>query len=134
MQGFRSLHVWHKAHEFVLSAYRVTAVFPREEQFALTTQIRRAATSIPANVAEGCGRGSDADFARFLQMAIGSANEVEYHLLLARDLNFISRSEHQSLSRQLIEVRRMLISLTQTLRTASFEPRATSYSKPLARS
>ncbi|MBI3935459.1 MAG: four helix bundle protein [Betaproteobacteria bacterium] len=116
MQDFRGLRVWRKAHEFVLSAYRVTAAFPREEQFALTSQIRRAATSIPANIAEGCGRGSDADFGRFLQMAIGSANELEYHLLLACDLDFISRSEHQSLAKKLIEIRKMLTSLTQKLR------------------
>lgn len=117
MQDYRGLRVWRRAHEFVLCAYRATAAFPREEQFGLTTQVRRAAASIPANIAEGCGRGSDADFARFLQMAIGSANEIEYHLLLASDLDFLPKSEHQGLAKQLIEIRKMLSSLMQSLRT-----------------
>jgi len=105
MQDFRNLQVWRKAHEFTLSAYRATAVFPKDEQFALTAQIRRAALSIPANIAEGCGRGSDADFARFLQMAVGSASELEYHMLLASDLSFVSKTEYQFLSKRLTEIK-----------------------------
>ena len=116
MKDFRNLHVWRKAHELALSAYKATAVFPKHEQFVLTAQIRRAAISIPANIAEGCGRRSDTDFARFLQMAVGSANELEYHLLLACDLQFVSQTQHQSLSRQLIEIRRMLTGLIQKLK------------------
>lgn len=77
MQNFRDLRVWQKAHSFVLSLYRVTKSFPREEIYGLTAQIRRAAVSIPSNIAEGCARGSDADFARFLQNSMGSASEVE---------------------------------------------------------
>jgi four helix bundle protein len=115
MKDFRNLQVWRKAHEFALSAYKATAMFPKHERFVLTAQIRRAAVSIPANIAEGCGRRSDADFARFLQMAIGSANELEYHFLLACDLNLVSRTQHQSLSRQLIEIRKMLTGLIQRL-------------------
>jgi four helix bundle protein len=116
MKDFRNLMVWRKAHELTLSAYKATTAFPKNEQFGLTSQIRRAANSIPANIAEGCGRGSDADFARFLQMAIGSASEFEYHLLLALDLNFISDAEHQSLSRRVIEIRKMLTNLVQKLK------------------
>jgi four helix bundle protein len=118
MQNFRNLQVWRMAHAFVLSAYGATSEFPRDEQFGLTSQIRRAAVSIAANIAEGCGRGSDGDFARHLQIAIGSADELEYHLLLAADLRFISTADGQSLSSQLMEVRRMLIRLTQKLRSA----------------
>jgi len=117
MQDYRKLRVWRRAHEYVLCAYRATAAFPKEEQYGLMTQVRRAAVSIPANIAEGCGRGSDADFARFLQMAIGSTNEIEYHLRLASDLEFIPKSEHQGLEKQLIEIRKMLSSLMQSLRT-----------------
>jgi len=116
MKDFRDLLVWRKVHELTLSAYKTTAVFPKIERFALTAQIRRVANSIPANIAEGCGRGSDADFARFLQMAIGSASELEYHLLLACDLNFISKVEHQNLSRRLIEIKKMLTYLVQKLK------------------
>ena len=115
MKDFRNLEVCHRAHEFTLLAYQATVVFPKNEQFGLTSQIRRAAISIPANIAEGCGRGSDADFARFLQIAAGSANELEYHLLLACDLNFVPKTEHQNLSKRLIEIKKMLSGLIQKL-------------------
>jgi len=116
MQNFRNLRVWQAAHVLVLSTYKVTRVFPREEQFALTSQIRRAAISIPANIAEGCGRGTDSDFARFLQIAVGSATELEYHLLLAADLCFLSREVQSDLGQRLIEVRRMLVRLALKLK------------------
>lgn len=89
--------------------------FPKEELYGLTSQIRRACASIPANVAEGCGRGSDAEFARFLQIAMGSASELEYHLLLARDLNLLNSSDYNQLAREVTEVKRMLTSLIQKL-------------------
>ena len=117
MQNFRNLQVWRIAHDLVLSAYRVTTAFPREEQFGLISQIRRAAISIPANIAEGCGRGSDADFARHLQIAVGSTDELDYHLLLAAELCYLSSAEHQGLGKQLIAVRRMLIRLAQRLKS-----------------
>lgn len=116
MKDFRDLHVWCKAHEFALQTYRLTAKFPKQEQFALTSQIRRAATSIPANIAEGCGRRSDADFARFLQVAMGSACELEYHFLLACDLGFVTQTEYQKFSKQLIETKKMLSGLIQKLK------------------
>jgi four helix bundle protein len=89
MQDFRELQVWRKAHRLTLAVYRATAGFPREELYGLTGQIRRSCSSIPANLAEGCGRSGDSDFARFCSIAIGSASELEYHLLLAKDLHLI---------------------------------------------
>ena len=82
MKDFRDLNVWKKAHALTLAAYKVSRSFPKEELFTLTSQMRRAAGSISANIAEGCGRGSDPEFSRFLQVAMGSASELEYHLLL----------------------------------------------------
>jgi four helix bundle protein len=86
MQNFRNLKVWEKAHTLPLDVYQSSRSFPRDEIYSLTSQIRRASVSIGANIAEGSCRSGDADFARFLQMAAGSASEVEYHLLLAHDL------------------------------------------------
>src|SRR5438309_7139793 len=97
MQDFRKLQVWTKAHQLTLAAYFETRSFPREELFGLTSQIRRCSASIGANIAEGCGRGSDPDFCRFLQMAMGSTNELEYHFLLAKDLNFLNEDCHKKL-------------------------------------
>jgi four helix bundle protein len=111
MKDFRELKVWQKAHELTLKSYKVTANFPREEMFGLSSQIRRAAASMPANIAEGCGRGGDAEFGRFLQIAMGSASELEYHFLLSRDLNFLSSEEYLKLESEVIEVKKMLSSL-----------------------
>ena len=119
MQSFRQLRVWQKAHELTVEIYRVTARFPREETYALTSQIKRAAASIGANIAEGCGRGSDADFSRFLMMAMGSASELEYHLLLARDLKYLNDSDYGRLTELVIEIKRMLTSLIQKLKAES---------------
>ncbi len=93
MQEFRNLKVWEKAHALTLDVYKASRSFPREEMYGLTSQMRRASVSIGANIAEGACRRGDVDFARFLQMAAGSASEVEYHLLLARDLNLLEASE-----------------------------------------
>ena len=120
MQGFRRLNVWNKAHQLTLEVYRVTARFPREELYALTSQMKRAASSIAANIAEGCGRGSDADFGRFLFMAMGSASELESHLVLARDLLlFISEADYLQLDSLTGEVKRMLASLIQRTRESA---------------
>src|SRR5690349_7203850 len=108
MKNFRNLRVWRDAHAFAVRIYELTANFPKEEQFGLISQMRRAATSVPANIAEGCGRRGDADFGRFLQIAAGSASELDYHLLLSRDLKFLSAPEHQGLAVQLAEIRKML--------------------------
>ena len=117
MKDFRSLKVWHKAHQLVLAVYRETAAFPVDERFGLTSQLRRASVSIPANLAEGCGRRTDDDFARFMDYSMGSASEVEYHLLLARDLGLLPTPAHHRLHEQTTEVKRMLASLQNRIRT-----------------
>ncbi|MFB1489280.1 MULTISPECIES: four helix bundle protein [unclassified Thiocapsa] len=117
MQDFRDLLVWVKAHEATLAVYRCTRTFPSDERFGLTFQIRRAAVSVASNIAEGSGRRSDADFARFLSMAFGSASEVEYQALLAKDLGYLSDPEHQEVRDRISEVKRMLASLIKRLTT-----------------
>lgn len=102
-----------------LDIYRVTKDFPREELYGLTTQIRRSCASIPANIAEGCGRGGDAEFARFLQIAMGSASELEYHLLLARDLGLLNDLDYERLSQETTEVKQMLTSFIKKLKAES---------------
>jgi four helix bundle protein len=116
MQDFRNLKVWTKAHMLTLEVYKSSKAFPRDEIYGLTSQMRRAAISVGANIAEGSCRKGDADFARFLQMAAGSASELEYHLLLTRDLELLKASDYQRLSSEAVEVKRMLASLTQKLR------------------
>lgn len=111
MKDFRNLNVWQRAYQLTLDVYKATKRFPKEELYGLTSQVRRSAASIPANIAEGCGRNGDAEFGRFLHIAMGSASELEFHLLLARDLDFLDESEHGSLSTQTIEVKRMLSAL-----------------------
>ena len=116
MEDFKELKVWEKGHQLVLSVYRATKAFPKDELYGLTGQIRRASASIPANIAEGCGRNGDAELARFLQIAMGSASELEYHLLLSQDLGFLSTEEHTQLSDNTTEIKRMLASFIQTLK------------------
>lgn len=116
MQDFKALKVWRAAHELTLEAYRITRGFPREEMFGLTSQLRRCASSVPANIAEGCGRRSNTDFARFLDIAGGSINEFEYHLLLARDLELMTQRVHEQLNDKASEVRRMLTALCRRVR------------------
>jgi four helix bundle protein len=116
MKDFRELKVWEKAHQLTLDVYKATIGFPKDEQYGLTSQIRRASASIPANIAEGCGRSSDAELARYLQIAMGSASELEYHLLLAHDLGYLSTSDYESLSSTTVEVKKMLASFIQKLR------------------
>jgi four helix bundle protein len=116
MKDFKDLKVWEKAHQLTLDVYRTTTKFPREEQYALTSQVRRSSASIAANLAEGCGRGSDAQFGRFVQIAMGSASETEYHLILCRDLNRLSKDDYERLRTQVEEVKRMLTGLLEKLK------------------
>jgi four helix bundle protein len=111
MQNFRDLKVWKKAHAVPLSVYKNTESFPASELYGITTQMRRAAASVPSNIAEGCGRSSNADLARFLHIAFGSASELEYFLLLAHDLGFLETGSHDALLVDIGEVKRMLSSL-----------------------
>lgn len=112
MKDFKKLKVWEKSHRLVLAVYKVTTKFPRNELYALTSQIRRACVSIPANIAEGCGRSGDAELARFLQFSMGSASELEYLLLLAHDLEFLKSSDYERLTSQVLEAKRMLTSFS----------------------
>jgi four helix bundle protein len=116
MKDFRQLKVWEKSHQLALAVYRATKEFPKEELYGLTSQIRRASMSIPTNIAEGCGRYTDADFARFVQIAMGSASETEYQLILAHDLEFLSQNSYEKLHAGVEEVKCMLASLLKTLR------------------
>ena len=119
MQDFRNLKVWEKAHALTLAIYKSSKTFPRDEMHGLTSQMRRASVSIGANIAEGTCRRGDVDFARFLQIAAGSASELEYHLLLARDLELLGTSDYQRLSDETVNVKRMLASLMKKLRADS---------------
>jgi four helix bundle protein len=119
MKDFRDLKVWQKGHVLTLEVYRVTRGFPKEELYGLTSQIRRSASSVPANIAEGAARDGDAEFKRFLTIAYASASELDYHLLLARDLNYIQQLEHDALQEKVTELRRMLHKFIQTIKTRS---------------
>ena len=118
MQNYRQLSVWRKAHALALNMHRITDAIPRKHNSGLIGQIRRAAGSIPANIAEGCSRGSDADFAKFIQVAIGSASELEYHIHFAVDAGLLAREEFEARHAEVVEVRRMLIGLLKKLRGA----------------
>ncbi|MCJ7533437.1 MAG: four helix bundle protein [Anaerolineales bacterium] len=117
MKNFKELNVWLKAHQLVLAVYQVTKSFPSDELFGLTSQMRRAAASIPANIAEGCGRSSDAEFARFLYISFGSASELEYHILLAHDLGMLNEIDCGKLTKNVIEIKKMLSSLIKKVKT-----------------
>ena len=116
MGDYRKLQVWERSHRLALDVYHATKSFPREELFGLTSQLRRAAASIPANIAEGCGRNGDAELARFLDVAMGSANELDYHLLLARDLGLLGISDYEHLSFEAQGVANMMATFIHTLR------------------
>ena len=111
MKDFRQLKVWEKAHRLTLGVYDATAKFPPEERYGITSQIRRCSASIAANIAEGCGRANDGDFCRFLDTAMGSANELDYHLLLAKDLGLMDPRKYAELRERVLEVKRMLSTL-----------------------
>ena len=108
MRNYRDLQIWEKAHRLTLAVYKITVVFPKEERYGLTSQIRRASASIAANLAEGCGRRSDGEMARYVQIAMGSGAELSYHFLLAKDLGFIQGGEFETLNTDVNEIMRML--------------------------
>jgi four helix bundle protein len=115
MRNFRELKIREKSHQLTLLIYQATKNFPKEELFGLTSQIRRACSSIPANIAEGCGRQTERDFARFLQIAFGSVSELEYHLLLANDLKLLNSDSYKVMENLLLEIKKMLASFIQKL-------------------
>ena len=108
--------MWGKSHELTLRIYALTSEFPRQEIYGLTSQIRRACASIPTNIAEGCGRNSSPDFARFLQIAMGSASETEYLILLAHDLKYLNVDQHAELIDTIVSVKKMLTALLRNIR------------------
>lgn len=116
LKDFRKLKVWEKSHQLALSVYQATASFPDHERYGLTSQLRRAVVSIPTNIAEGYGRGGDAEFARFLQIASGSAAELQYQILLANELNFLDAENFERLNNDVVEVKKMLNALIQKLK------------------
>ena len=119
MPDYRNLDVWKLAHELTLSVYRVTHTYPVDERFGLITQTRRAIAAIPANIAEGAGRFSDRNYGRFVAIAAGSANEAEYHLLLAKDLGYLKPQTWEAIDGDLARIRAMLTGLRRRLRDES---------------
>lgn len=117
MRNYRELEVWEQSHKLTLELYRMSRPFPREEMYGLTSQLRRAAVSIGANLAEGCGRRTSAELARFVRIAMGSASELDYHLLLCRDFEFITTEQYERTSKELIRVRKMLTGLLTSIET-----------------
>jgi len=115
MRDFRKLKVWGKAHQLTLAVYTATKKFPKDELYSLTSQIRRSCASIPANIAEGCGRSGTGELGHFLRIAMGSASELEAHLLLACDLHYLENSDYERLTNEIRETKRMLTSFVQKL-------------------
>jgi four helix bundle protein len=116
MQNYKDLKVWDKSHQLTLQVYKASKTFPKDELYSLTNQLRRAISSIPANIAEGCGTKSQNDFAHFLNVALGSANEAEYFLLLSKDLEYLPLEQYTILYDKINEVKAMLISLINKVR------------------
>lgn len=116
-RDFRKVKAWERAHALTLRVYQATSAFPDNERFGLVSQMRRACASIPTNVAEGCGRSTNRELARFIDIATGSASEVEYELLLAKDLGYLSEGQHRTLSTEVTEIRRMLLAFNRNLRS-----------------
>ena len=116
MKNYKDLKVWEKAHLLVLKIYKASKGFPKEEQFSITSQLRRAAISIPTNIAEGCGKYTNKDLGNFLQIALGSTNEVGYLIFLSSELGFIDKALFKTLSNEIGEIRGMLIALIKKVR------------------
>ena len=116
MRDFKKYDVWNISHEFVLRIYDLTEQIPEKEKYQLITQMQRAAYSIPSNFSEGCGRDSDKDFNRFIQMALGSAHELEYFILLSKDLKYIPEEKFIELTEEINEIKRKLYNLSKKLK------------------
>ena len=130
MKDYRTLNSWKVAHELTLRVYEITKTFPKEELFGLTSQIRRASASVPANIAEGCGRDGDPVLKRFLNIALGSACELVYFILLAGELKYLSSTDHAKLAASVLQLRRQLGAFIQKLK--SLMPYTASSLKPSA--
>ncbi|MDA3861584.1 MAG: four helix bundle protein [Melioribacteraceae bacterium] len=119
MKNFKQMKVWEKAHQLTLETYRITKEYPKDELFGLVSQMRRSASSIATNIAEGCGKNSDADFARFIVISMGSANELEYQFILSHDLKYINQKQFNTLDIQINEIKKMLVGLHKKLKANS---------------
>src|SRR5713226_4511448 len=120
MRNYKKFSVWERSHELVLMIYRdIAPCFPKSELFGLSSQILRAAYSIPFNIAEGCGRSSEKDFTHFLDISLGSAHELEYCLLLTKDLGFIDEKEYSELNEMVNGIKAMIINLIRKIRSKS---------------
>ncbi|MBU2514334.1 four helix bundle protein [bacterium] len=119
MKDYKTLNVWKHSHELALKVYQLISAFPKEEKYGITSQLRRAATSIPTNIAGGCGRDGDLELKRFLQIAMGSASETDYLLLLSKDLNFLDEGPYRELETEIVKIMKMLTSFIKKLRTDS---------------
>jgi four helix bundle protein len=117
MRDFRQLTVWEKAHKLTLAIYGATGKFPKEEMYGLTGQMRRSAAAVPTNIAEGCGKDTEVDLARYMQISMGSASELEYQLLLAHDLSYLDKDIYTQLHNAVVEVKRMLAPFIKKLRS-----------------
>lgn len=116
MQDYKKLEVWKKAHLLVKDIYALTITFPKEELYGMVSQIRRASVSIPTNIAEGAGKASKADFGRYLQIAFGSANEVEYLLFLSFELNYLGKEKFEPMNTRIEEIKKMLSGLLKSVK------------------
>jgi len=121
MSDYKKLKVWEDAHKFTVDIYNITQKFPNNEQYGLTSQIRKSASSIPTNIVEGCGQLDNGNLIRFLGISKGSAFEVEYQLLLAKDLNYITQEEHNSLTKKIGEIISMLTGLIKSLKSKNYK-------------
>lgn len=115
MRNFKELKVWEKAHEVCLEVYNLTNAFPSDEKFGLISQLRRTSSSVPTNIAEGCGYQTQKEFARYLRIASGSASEVEYLILLSKDLKFITGEQYNVTSKEVASIKKMLFRLLESL-------------------
>ena len=116
--------MWKKAHALTLHLYKISRRFPRDEVYGLTAQLRRAAASIGANLAEGCGRHTDNEMSRFLKITLGSASELDYHLLLARDLEWLASEDYEYAEKELIRIRKMLRAFLTTIERAQSQAKS----------
>ena len=117
MKDFKELEMWKRSHQLTLEIYKATQCFPKDELFGLTSQIRRAVSSIPTNIAEGCGRRTNAELTNFLNIASGSASEVEYEILLAKEIGYISTEQQNKWTREISEIRSMLAAYMKALKS-----------------
>ncbi|HEY5462174.1 MAG TPA: four helix bundle protein [Hanamia sp.] len=115
MRNFLNLEIWKRSHQLTLKIYKATKNFPKEELFGLTSQMRRSSSSVPTNIAEGCGRNSNAQLANFLQIGTGSCSELQYQIILSKDLSYITEDVFNDLHSDVIDIRKMIFGYCEKL-------------------